>query len=235
MRTLLYVPIIHTAADLGSVAGAVAERGVARLGEEAWKRHRETVAGFWRSVSDYFDRLDVKGMNVYQDGMVAEGDLARRIAEDTAAAGSPNYQLVLRLLDRGAALVKTEDLELVRREYDRLMSMVQAKSLGSRLVAVARYKLGKTALLKKRDAFIAGRIGATLKPDESGILFIGALHRVERWLASDVQVKEVKDQRKVRDYQRFLPLRSGRSQRVDELGKHLIAQVAPRLLQPRSS
>jgi hypothetical protein len=230
MRTLLYVPIVHTDADLGSIAGAVAERGITRLGEEAWIRHRETVAGFWHSVSDFFDHLDVKGMNVYQDGMVAEGSLARRIAEDTAAAGSLNYQLVLRLLDRGAALVKTEDLGLVKREYGRLIGIVRAKSLGSKLVAIARYKLGKTALLRKRDAFIAGRIRETLKPDQSGILFIGALHRVEKWLAPDIRVEQVKDQRKVRDYQRLLPLHSSRSQRLDDLARYLIAQVDRGLL-----
>lgn len=227
MRTLLYVPIIHTSADLGSLAGAVAERGIGRLGEKAWKQHRETVAGFWRSISDYFDRLDVEGMNVYQDGMVAEGDIARRIAEETAATGSLNYQLVLRLLDRRAVLVKTEDLDLVKREYDRLVGMVRAKSLGARLLALARYKLGKTTLLKRRDAFMADRIGATLKPDQDGILFIGALHRVERWLPPDIRVSHVKDSGKVRDYQRLLSSHSSCSQQFDDLRKYLVSQVDP--------
>ena len=225
MRMLLYVPIIHTSADLGSVAGAVAERGIASVGEETWMRHRETVSGFWRAISDYFDRLDVTGMNIYQDGMVAEGSLGRRIAEDTAAAGSLNYQLVLRLLDRGASLVKTENFGLVKQEYDKLIAIIRAKSLRSKLVALVRYKLVRTILLRRRDAFIAGRITETLKPDQTGILFVGALHRVEKWLAPDIQVEEVKDQRKVRDYQRFLPLHPGRSQQFDNLGRYLIAQV----------
>jgi hypothetical protein len=225
MRTLLYVPIIHTSADLGSVAGAVAERGIAALGEETWMRHRETVCGFWRAISDYFDHLDVTGMSIYQDGMVAEGDLGRRIAEDTAAAGSLNYQLVLRLLDRGAFLVKTEDFGLVKQEYDRLIAIIRAKSLMSKIVAIARYKLVQTVLLRRRDAFIARRIAETLGPDQTGILFIGALHSVRNWLASDMQVEEVKDQQKVRDYQRLLPLHSSRSQQFADLGRYLITQV----------
>jgi hypothetical protein len=229
MRTLIYVPIIHTSADLGSVAGAVAERGIATLGQDAWMRHRETVCGFWRAIADYFDHLDVAGMAVYQDGMVAEGSVGRKVAEGTATAGSLNYQLVLRLLDRGASLVKTEDFALVKQEYDRLIAIIRAKSLRSKLVAIAGYKLVKAALLRRRDAFIGARINETLKPDQTGILFMGALHRVDNRLACDIQVQHVKDPQRVRDYQRLLPLRSSHLQRFDELGRYLVAEVDCRL------
>ena len=178
MRTLIYVPIIHTNADLGSLSSEIAERGIAAVGKETWARHQETVAGFWRAVREYCDGIQAMGVKIYQDGMVADGRLGRRIVEDTAAAGSPNYQLVLNLLDRGACLVKTEKFDLVKREYDKLMAMARAKTMGSRLIAVARYKLIKTILLRRRDAFIAGRIEETLQPGETGILFIGALHKV---------------------------------------------------------
>ena len=33
MRTLIYVPVIHTSADLGSLAGDVTKRSIADLGE----------------------------------------------------------------------------------------------------------------------------------------------------------------------------------------------------------
>jgi hypothetical protein len=225
MRTLIYIPIIHTSADLGSMSKEVTERGIAVLGERVWVQHRETVAGFWGSVWEYCDCLDVRGMKIYQDGMVADGRLGRKIAEDTAGAGSLNYQLVLRLLDRGASLVKTEDFGLVKQEYDKLIAMTRAKSIVSKLVAVARYKLIKTVLLRKRDAFIARRINETLESGETGILFIGALHKVGKWLAADIRVKEVKDRRKVRDYQRVLPFHSRHTRQFEELGRYLIAQV----------
>jgi hypothetical protein len=226
VRTLIYVPIIHTSADIGSMSGQVAERGIAAVGEETWARHRETVAGFWRSVWDYCDALDATGARVYQDGMVADGPLGRKIAEDTAKAGSLNYQLVLKLLDRGACLVRTEDFRLVKREYDRLIAMTRAKSTASKLFAVARYKVVKAALLRQRDAFIARRIDETLEPAGTGILFIGALHNVAKWLAADIQIKEVKDRRKVRDYQRLLPFHSKHPLEFEALGKYLTAQVA---------
>ena len=45
MRTLIYVPIIHTSADLGSLVEDVAKRAVANLGEEVWKEYLKTIEG----------------------------------------------------------------------------------------------------------------------------------------------------------------------------------------------
>jgi hypothetical protein len=228
MRTLIYVPIIHTSADLGSMSKEVTERGIATLGEETWVRHQRTVMGFWQSVWQYCDGIDAAGLKIYQDGMVADGSLGRRIAEDTAAAGSLNYQLVLRLLNRGACLVKTEDFGLVKREYDRLMAITRAQSTWAKLMAVARYKLIKAVLLRKRDAFIAGRINETLESDGTGILFIGALHEVSGYLAPDIHVEEVKDRKRVWDYQKLLPFQSRAPQRFERLGAYLVAPATPR-------
>lgn len=100
MGTLIYVPIIHTSADLGSIAEHVAKRGIADLGQELWENHRRTVEGFWNVVSDYFDSMDVNGVKIYQDGMVADDEVGKKIAEDTAKAGSRNYELILKLLQR---------------------------------------------------------------------------------------------------------------------------------------
>ena len=61
MRILIYVPIIHTSADLGSLAGDVTKRGIADLGEDVWKEHQRTVEGLWDAISHYFDSMDVSG------------------------------------------------------------------------------------------------------------------------------------------------------------------------------
>jgi len=228
MRTLIYVPIIHTSADLGSMSNEVARRGIAAVGTEIWSRHQETIAGFWRAVREYCDGIQARGVKIYQDGMVTDGPLGRRIVEDTAVAGSLNYQLVLTLLNRGACLVKTEQVDLVKREYDRLMAMAQARTMVSKLIAVARYKLIKTVLLRRRDAFIAETINDTLQPGETGILFVGALHKVTKRLAPDIQIEEVKDAKSVWDYQRLLPFHSRHGQRLEELAGYLIGRVTCR-------
>ncbi len=225
MRTLIYVPVIHTSADLGSMAKDISKRGIRDLGEEIWTKHRKTVEGFWDAISDYFNSLDVKGMKIYQDGMVGEGEVGQKIVEDTAKAGSKNYQLLAKLLERGAVLVKTEDFKFVKQEYDKLLAITRAKSILRKVMAFLKYKLVKTILLNKRDTFIAKRIDETLEPDDKGILFIGAFHKIKGRLPKNIQVREIKDTDKVRRYQRLLPFHNKYRKQFDELGEYIISEI----------
>ena len=225
MRTLIYVPVIHTSADLGSIAEDVAKRAVSDLGQELWEKHRSTVEGFWNVVSNYFDSMDVSGVKIYQDGMVADAEVGKKIVEDTAEAGSKNYQLILRLLEKGAVLMKTEDFKLVKKEYDKLRAITEAKSITRKILAFIKYKLTKTILLNQRDAFIAERIDQTLKTGEQAILFIGAFHNIKKRLSKSVQIKEIKDAAKVKKYQKLLPFYHKNGKEFDELGRYLVSQI----------
>jgi hypothetical protein len=226
MRTLIYVPIIHTSADLGSIAQDVTKRGIRHLGEEIWTKHKKTVEGFWDAISHYFDSVDVKGMKIYQDGLVADGEVGEKIVVETSKAGSKNYQLVSRILERGALLVKTEDFKLVKKEYQRLIAITQAESIMRKTIAFVRYKLAKSSLLNKRDAFIAKRIDETLNPGEKGIIFVGASHKVKERLPESIKITELKDTEKVRKYQRMLPFHNRYKEQFDELGKYLVSEVS---------
>ncbi|MEI7750824.1 MAG: hypothetical protein WCJ71_01930 [Candidatus Omnitrophota bacterium] len=226
MRTLLYAPVIHTSVDLGSLAKQVTERGVADLGGEAWQKHTEAVEHFWDKISAYFDSLDVAGMKLYQDGMVAEGEVGQRIVEESAKAGSRNYELVSRLLQRGAFLVKTEDFKLVREERDRFVTFTQAKSGLPKVIAFLKYKFVQEELLNKRDKFIASRIEESLAPDETGILFVGAYHQVKKWLPESIRVREIKEVRKVKEYQKLLPYGPKHQERLDILRSYLTSEVS---------
>lgn len=225
MRTLLYVPIIHTSADLGSLAKDVTKRGVADLGTEAWREHQKTVDGFWYALSLYFNYVDELGLKIYQDGMVAEGEMGSKIVEEGLRSGSKNYELVARLLKQGAILVKTEDFNLVKEERDRLLTITQAKSTTQKLTAFIKYKFIKNRLLRKRDRFIAQRINETLNDEERGVLLIGAFHNVKKWLAKDIQIKEIKDTRKIREYYSLLPFYGNHKERFEELSRYLISKV----------
>lgn len=225
MRILLYVPVIHTGADLGSIAEDVTKRGIADLGEDFWRGHIKTVEYFWDAISHYFDTIDVSGMKIYQDGMVAEGEVGKMIVEEGLRSGSKNYELISRLLKRGATLVKTEDIRLVKEERDRLVAITQAKSIIQRLIALTRYKLVKNILLNKRDRFIAQRIDETLNQDERGILFIGAYHNIKKRFPKDIQITEIKDVDKVKEYQRLLPFYDKNKERFDELRRYLVSEV----------
>jgi len=230
MRKLIYVPIIHMSADMGSIAKQVDKRGIAGFGEEFWKRHRETISGFWNVISDYFDYIymDVcnrKKMKIYQDGMIAEREVAQRIVEEGIKSGSKNYELVLRLLKQGAVLVKTEDFKLVKEELDRLLAITKSKSTSKKLIAFIKYRLIKNRLLNKRDEFISGRIDETLNQDETGILFLGAYHNIKKKLPKDIQIIEVKDREKVMEYQKLVPFYNKNKERFEELSRYLILPV----------
>ena len=225
MRTLIYVPVIHTAADLGSLAKDVAKRGIADLGKGFWEEHRKTVEGFWNVISHYFDSVNVSGRKIYQDGMVAEKEVGEKIVEEGVKSGSRNYQLLSELLKRGAILVKTEDFKLVKEERDRLLKITQAKTIAEKLFGFTRYKLTKNMLLNKRDRSITKRIDETLNKGETGIIFIGAYHNIKNRLPKNIQIEEIKDREKVKEYQRLLPFYKRNKARFEELTQYLISPI----------
>jgi hypothetical protein len=226
VRKLYLVPIIHMTADMGSLASALDEGAAAGLGKGLWERHKETVYGFWNSIAQFFDSLDVDGFKVYQDGLVADGQDGLRIITEGVRQGSKNYEIVAKLLERGAALVRTEDLALVKQEHAYITKIARSKSLKEKEVAGLRYKLAQSKLLRQRDDFIARRIGESLSDGETGILFIGASHDILRRLPDNIQVTQVKDVAKVREYHETLAKPKKHGQRLHLLAQYLTSPVA---------
>jgi len=216
------MPVIHTSADLGSVASQVEKRGRAVSGEKAWNEHKRTVADFWEAITRYFDALDVNGYQIYQDGLAAEGALGMRIVEDAASMGSLNYQLVEKLVERGASIVKTEDASIVLKEVEGIKGIANARTLATKSWAVLKYERMKKRLLEERDRYIARTINSTL--ERNGILFIGAFHDVISRLATDIVVKEVKARDQVAEYQKSF-FRPRKQARAKELAAYLVAAI----------
>jgi hypothetical protein len=225
MRKLYLIPIIHMSADMGSIAPALDQLASAKLRPEVWQKHREIVAGFWDSISQFFDSLNVSGFKVYQDGLVADGMEGLRIVKEGINRGSKNYEVVGKLLEGGAVLVKTEDSPLVKQEYSYIVKMTRSKSLKEREAAALRYKLTQSKLLKQRDDFIAKRIAESLGEGETGILFIGASHNVIPSLPADIKVVQVKEVVKVKEYHRALVNKRRYGQYLQRLGKYLASPV----------
>jgi len=225
MRKIIYVPVIHMSADMGSIAKQVNKRGIKGFGEEFWEKHKETISGFWDSIVKYFADMKVGNFKIYQDGLVADGEVGQKIVEEGIRAGSKNYQIVGDLLKKGAVLVQTEDFPLVKKERDRIVSISQSKTITGKLLAYMKYKLTKNELLKKRDKYIAKRIFETLDHGETGILFIGAYHNVIPKLSGEVHVTEVKDEEKVREYQRLLLHHNRDMKQFKNLAEYLISPI----------
>ena len=226
MRNLYVIPIIHMSADMGSVAPSLDDRATAKLTPELWQRHKEIVSAFWDSIGQFLDELDVNGFKVYQDGLIADGEEGLRIVKESVGQGSKNFKIIERLLERGAILIKTESLSLVKQEYGYIKKMSYSRSLKEREVAALRYKLAQGKLLKQRDEFIAGRINETLAEGATGILFIGAYHDVVRRLAPDIRVVQVKEVVRVKEYHNSLTKTKRQDQQLRELGEYLVSSVS---------
>jgi len=226
VRRLYLVPIIHMSADLGTLAQAMDRRGVVELGEDFWLRHKKTVTRFWDSIAEFLNSLEAKGYKIYQDGLIADGEMGMRIVEEGVKEGSKNYEIISGLLERGASLVKTEDLSLVKKEYDSLSKIVRSKSPGNKMISSLRYKLLQGKLLKERDNFIAERIDKTLNDGETGILFIGAYHNVIPKLPEDIEINEVKETGKLREYQRLLSNPRRDKKHFEQLAEYLVSPVS---------
>jgi len=221
MRELIYVPVIHVESDLGSIAPAINKRSAEVCGKERWEKHKKTVDTFWDVIEEFFKKLDAAGLKIYQDGLMAEGKLGLKIIREGARQGSRNHQIVLGMIERGGVIRKTEDIELLKEEYARILKLAQSKSLWERTTAYIGYRFHKDRLMEKRDSFIAETINETLKEKERGILFIGTFHDVFSYLAADIEVKEVKSREKVRDYFKML-ISGGNEEKFNQLADYLV-------------
>ncbi len=210
---------------MGSVSANIDEKGMALCSDENWKRHKETVASLWDSISNYLDALEVNGLKIYQDGLVADGELGMKIIQDGVSKGSKNYEIISRLIQRGARIIKTEDLSIIMKEYNHVIKMAQAKSFPERLIASLKYKFEKSTLLKERDEYIARQINETLGEGEIGIIFIGAQHDIIPRLSRDIEVLELKERKELQRYQRTLLYARRKKAQFEELAKYLSSSI----------
>lgn len=177
MRRLIYVPVVHTEIDMGSLGQQLRQEYIRRYGQQKWEEHKNTVDAMWRGIENKLEELglDYPRVKLYQDGLpCCEKEL--ELVKDIARSGSLNHQLILRLVEKGARVMGTEDPSLLLEEYRSILS-------GS------KDNVNVHERLNKRDAFIAQRIQDTLAEGETGILFMGLIHRVDEKLPKDIQIE----------------------------------------------
>ena len=221
MRKLLYVPVIHVDPDLGSIASTIDKRSAEICGRQRWDQHKQAVMAFWDAIDSYFKKPNARNLKIYQDGLMADGELGQKIIEEGAKNGSRNYQIVLDLMRRGGEIRKTEDVALLKEEYKRILKLAQTRSIWERIMAYIGYRFHKDRLMEKRDRFIAETIGETLRNGETGVLFMGAFHDVTPYLAEDIHIEEVKNPQKVKDYFKTL-ISGGDEKKFNELAEYLV-------------
>ena len=174
---------------MGSMAEPLKKEFTDQFGVYIWNEHVKAVDEMWEGIRKRLSslHLDCSKVRVYQDGLPVCGREVD-IVRDVAAQGSQNHRLVLSLVERGASLAGTEDVKLLLEEYGYIRAITnepdttekrrKAKSLNSR----------RKSLLRRRDRFMAQRIDETLKEGETGILFAGITHRIDKYLPRDIKV-----------------------------------------------
>jgi hypothetical protein len=203
MRRLVHIPIIHTSADLGSLSASVQAHYTRVSGGTSWTEREQVIQALWTDIQRNLDALHLEGprTRIYQDGLPICG-FEERIVRELANAGSSNHQLILRLLDQGAILMGTEDPQLLMEEYELQKRCFPERTGGEKtgtgtspgtdfprfaeagsepvpIFSAEERRKRSERVLEARDRFIAERIAATLEEGEVGLLFLGALHRLD--------------------------------------------------------
>ncbi|MBI1867375.1 MAG: hypothetical protein HYS06_03635 [Methylocystis sp.] len=178
MARLIYIPVVHSTAEMGSSGPAYKAAFVARYGQSKWAERSAEFDAIWRAIADAIAalNLDLKRVKLFQDSLPVCCGRETALVQDLAGRGSRNHQLLKSLMRNGAKLVGTESPALLLDEYKLLQT-------GERTEAQA------AALLEARDRFIAAQIDAALGDDEDGLLFIGALHKVAKFLPERIKVE----------------------------------------------
>ena len=188
-RTLIYIPIIHTQADMGALSESIQRLKVKRLGRKAWERNVNLVGKLWDQIEQTIESLVLpcERVRLYQDGLPVCGREVEIVAE-LAKAGSRNHRMLLRLREKGATIMGTESSELLVEEYQLVKEEFASEKSEVSAGGEVRRKALRDSLLKRRDQYIARRINDTLLPGEKGLVFLGMLHLLGPWLDKGIRV-----------------------------------------------
>jgi hypothetical protein len=188
VRTLLHIPIIHTQADMGALKERIRLLRIEKLGKEGWERNVKSADQMWEVIRQVIEKweLPYEQVRLYQDGLPNCGREVEIVTE-LAQAGSPNHTLLVELIQKGATLMGTESPDLLLQEYQLIQQTLARDGGRASGVEGGLARLGRS-LLEKRDRYIAARISETLGRGETGIIFLGLLHSLERLVAPDIRL-----------------------------------------------
>jgi len=188
MRTFYIVRIFHPLEELGTMSGPFQQVEQMELGRQKATMRRVQKEKNFRLMAEKVVQLRFN--RIYMDGFPAEqAEVEILLYNNFIEKQFPTFLLIASLVQKGAILMGTEDPELLREEYQYLQEV--ARVVETQELPEGDYswleKMGQD-ILKRRDDFIAARIDSTLKDGETGVLFIGAMHQVEKRLPDDIQI-----------------------------------------------
>ena len=191
IRRLIYVPILH-AQESSAKKGSPLP--TAKIGEPKNRSESEVSAvdAMWEGIAAKIEALNLpwKKVRIFQDGTPVCGnelELAMRLAR----SGSSSHSFILDLVEQGAKLEGTENLDLLIREYDLLSQLLTKTNVADQKAANLEYQTKSRHLLALRDEFIFNRITGTLEKGEVALVFMGVMHRLDKLLEKNFLVSYV--------------------------------------------
>lgn len=188
-RSLIYIPIIHTPEDMGTLSHSVQRVLLRDISIKSWRHKMRSIVRIWDEIERTIDNLDLsyEKVRLYQDGLPTCGREVELVKE-IALTGSRNHSLLIKLMNRGAILMGTESADLLTQEYLLVQQSVSKQEARSK-TKDGDFRMGShESLLDERDRYIAARVNDTLLTGETGILFIGMLHKPQRYFDSDIKM-----------------------------------------------
>ncbi len=145
-------------------------------GENAPDEYKEKCSRYWHQVAEQLFNLASKigrVNRVYHESIFQSGEDGMTALERLDPGG---YQIARTQCDSGAVFEAVEDEEL----FEEVMDWQRCLMLGFMSDKVAT-KVSEfyVETAKKRNEFIASKIGETLKDDEAGLLFMREEHSVQ--------------------------------------------------------
>ena len=95
-RKLVYIPIIHTVADMGTLGASIRGMKLSALGRQGLAHNAAVVEKMWEEIESVVDNLPVAPgtMRVYQDGLPVCGH-EQEIVSELAGGREPEPQVAL--------------------------------------------------------------------------------------------------------------------------------------------
>lgn len=191
MRILYYVPMIHTDKDLNDLGPIIKTLREKTYGKSASDHDERAIENLWEKIRLWVHQTvrDARGLIIYQDGMpVGPREKIHQLFSLVFAEHpqSQLFRLTKELIDMGAVLEGTEDINLVVKRAAVYQEIYQAAEKCQNLSDMQNFIVKKIEeqddLILQADQFIAKRINETLPENGQGILFIGYRHKVDEEL-----------------------------------------------------
>lgn len=187
MRTLYYVPMIHSDKELGDLGRIIKTVREKIYGKSASDHDEKAIENLWEPIRLWIHQTikDARGLVIYQDGIpTGSREKVYQLFNLVLAEHpeSPLFRFTKELIEMGAVLEGTGDINLLVKRIAVYREIYQAAEKCRNLSDIQNFIVKKVEeqdeLILQADRFIAKRINETLPEGGRGILFMGYRHRV---------------------------------------------------------